>query len=312
MFDVPIAIIFFNRPDKLKETFDRVKKIKPKKLFLIQDGPRESRYDSDMEKILECRKVVEDIDWKCSVEKNYSDKNLGCGLRPSSGITWAFTMTNKLIILEDDCVVDLSFFTFCSQMLEKYYDNDKIMLVSGMNLLGKYDSKYSYIFSRVCTIGAWATWKRVWDEYDFEIKSYEDKNNKKILKNNIKFKNVIDQKFWAWNLTREKIKHNEKIDWWDYQFHYLLYLKGGLGIVPTKNLVLNIGYGEGATNVSKKEDGAHFNLKVYSMPKTLKNQKKMECDDIFDKKIYDVQKIKVSKIKIFLSKIKRFILRMKG
>ena len=89
-------------------------------------------------------------------------------------------------------------------------------------------------------------------------------------------------------------------------------MKGGFGIVPTKNLVLNIGYGEDATNVSKKEDGTHFNLEVYSMPKNLKNPKVIECDEVFDKKIYDAQKIKVNKIKVFLSKIKRFILRMKG
>ena len=67
-----------------------------------------SKYTSekDLKKVMECRKIVDKISWDCQVYKNYSDINLGCGLRPSTGITWAFSKVNELIILEDDCVVD--------------------------------------------------------------------------------------------------------------------------------------------------------------------------------------------------------------
>lgn len=311
MFDIPVAIIFFNRPDKLRETFEKVKQVQPSKLFLIQDGARNDRFENDTVKIHECREIVSNIDWNCEVYREYSEKNLGCGIRPSSGISFAFSKVDKLIILEDDCVVDVSYFNFCKQMLEKYELNQKIMLISGMNLLDQWrQDECSYFFSQVCTIGAWATWKRVWDNYDFEIKSFDNKDNKKILNQNIKFTDVRNQKFWAWNLTREKIKHNEKIVWWDYQFHYWLYLNNGLGVIPSKNLVLNIGFGEDATNVADKEAGAHFNLQVYQMEKDLREPAKIECDEVFDRKVYDLQHIKVNKLKILLSKIKRMILRI--
>jgi len=310
MLDVAVAIIFFVRPDKLEKVFNQVRKSKPSKLFLIQDGPRENNYEDDMINIKKCREIVENIDWDCEVYKDYSEVNLGVGKRPASGISWVFEHTDKAIILEDDCVPDLSFFSFSKNMLDKYENDERIMLISGMNLLEQYDTNYSYIFSKACTIGAWATWKRVWDQYDYEIKLFDDKKIKQKLKEEIGFKNIIDLKFWAWNLTREKINHNEKLQWWDYQLSFLIYLNSGLGIVPSKNLIKNIGFGEGASNVSNKEDGLHFNINSFKLEENLKHPKEIKWDYNFDKKLYDVQKIKVNKLKIFLSKIKRKLLRL--
>lgn len=309
MFDVPIAIIFFTRPDKLERVFEKVSKIKPKQLFLIQDGPRVSNYEQDMINIKACRKIVDNINWKCEVHKNYSDVNLGVGERPYSGISWVFENVEKAIILEDDCVPDITFFNFCKKMLNKYHDNKNVMLISGMNLLEQYNNGYSYTFSKACTIGAWATWKRVWDQYDFEIYKFDNSQIKKKLKNEIVFRNVIDLKFWAWNLTRDMVKNGEKPPWWDYQLSFLLYSESGLGIVPAKNLIENIGYGEGATNVSDKENGLHFNLNTYKMSSKLIHPPKVKWDKKFDKELFKIQKIKVNKIRILLSKLKKRFLR---
>ena len=38
--DVSVLILFFNRPDFLQKVFDEVKKARPTRLFLYQDGPR--------------------------------------------------------------------------------------------------------------------------------------------------------------------------------------------------------------------------------------------------------------------------------
>jgi len=99
--DVAVALIFFNRPDTLQKVFEKVKKASPSKLFLIQDGPRDNN-ESDKKLIEKCRNIVNDIDWECKVFKNYSDKNLGSGLRPYTGITWVFEHVDKAIFLEDD------------------------------------------------------------------------------------------------------------------------------------------------------------------------------------------------------------------
>lgn len=310
MLDVPVAIIFFIRPDKLSVVFDQIKKVKPKKLFLIQDGPRINNYDSDMKKILECRKIFEGIDWECEVFKNYSEVNLGVGKRPASGISWVFSIVSQAIILEDDCVPNLSFFTFCEEMLKLYKNNNNIMLISGMNLLERYNNSYSYTFSKACTIGAWATWKRVWDLYDFKLKDFDDKKLRKNIKYKIPFKNVRSSKFYAWQLTRSMAKNNEPIPWWDYQLLFLIYRYDGLGIVPSRNLITNIGYGEGATNLSNKSKERHFNIKSFNMQKKIKHPTEIKWDLNFDEMLYKTQKIKVNKIRIFLSKLKRILKRI--
>ena len=102
----PVALIFFNRPETFKKVFAEVRKVKPTKLFLIQDG---ARNDTDKEKISKCREIAESVDWECDIVRDYSDVNLGCGMRPQSGITNAFKTVDRLIILEDDCVPCQSF-----------------------------------------------------------------------------------------------------------------------------------------------------------------------------------------------------------
>ena len=75
LVDVSVLILFFNRPKLLAQVFEQVKKARPARLFLYQDGPRGER---DMPGIEACRKVVADIDWECEVHHNYQEKNYGC------------------------------------------------------------------------------------------------------------------------------------------------------------------------------------------------------------------------------------------
>ena len=149
--DVPVMILFFTRQDTLKKVFDSVKEAKPQKIFLFQDGPRNEK---DMEKILECRKVVEDIDWDCEVYRNYSDKNLGCDKSQVAAFKWAFGIVDRLIFLEDDCVPAQSFYPFCQCLLEKYQYDQRAHMICGMNHVGDYSDEINedYLFAKTPTI----------------------------------------------------------------------------------------------------------------------------------------------------------------
>lgn len=133
-----VTMIFFNRPDTLEKVFEKVRTAKPPKLFLVQDGARKGNSE-DLEKIQKCRQIVDNVDWCCEVYKNYSDVNLGCGVRPQSGITWALSQVDSTIILEDDRVPDMSFFTYCDEMLERYKDDERICYISGLNHFEEWD-----------------------------------------------------------------------------------------------------------------------------------------------------------------------------
>jgi hypothetical protein len=152
--DIAVLILFFNRPQQLKDVFDEVRKARPSKLFLYQDGPRGER---DLAGIEACRKIVEDIDWECDVHRMYQEKNFGCD--PSEYISqkWAFSIVDKCIVLEDDDVPSQSFFPFCKEMLDRYENDQRISMISGLNYDEETpDMPYDYFFATTFSISGWA------------------------------------------------------------------------------------------------------------------------------------------------------------
>lgn len=157
----PVLLIFFNRPDTFQQVFEQVRKAKPPRLILAQDGPRN---EMDKEGILLCRKIAEKIDWNCEVVREYSEVNLGCGIRPQSAISKALELFDRVIILEDDCVPAESFFRYCDEMLEKYRDDERIAYISGLNHFETWDcGEQDYFFTKTGAIWGWATWANKWN-----------------------------------------------------------------------------------------------------------------------------------------------------
>lgn len=262
--DLPVLLIFFNRPDTFEKVFEAVKKARPSKLFLACDGPRKDRPD-DAEKIIECKKIASDIDWECEVYTDYSEENLGCGLRPQSAITNAFKNTDRLVILEDDCVPHDSFFPYMAELLEKYKDDERIGMVAGLNHFKEWDCDgYSYCFAQTGAIWGWATWSRVWKDYDYTVKEIDSPHVQKLMRNNITLKRAQKKKIQSFINARQRILNGENISFWDFQFGFLKAIKGYLSIVPRINLICNIGVGATSThaqtniNSSWKKGMLHF------------------------------------------------------
>lgn len=236
LVDVPVALIFFARPDVLKETFAAVKRARPSRLFLIQDGPREGNMD-DVENVQKCRDVVSDIDWECEVHTDYSESNIGCGKRIYSGLTSAFKIVDRLVIIEDDCVPGESFLRFCEEILEKYKNDERIGFISGMNHLGVYDDcNDDYFYTSSGTIWGWATWKRVWDTVDFNMEYLSDERVLTLLIKLGHKRRVANGK------RRLKIlKSGKKLTSWTSQFGFSILMQNMLVIVPKYNMMRNIG-----------------------------------------------------------------------
>jgi len=254
----PILLIIFNRPDTTEKVFNEIKKIKPKKLFVSADGPRENK-PGEKEKCLATRKIIDQVDWECEVYKKYSDVNLGCKLGVSSGIDWFFKNVEQGIILEDDCLPAQSFFKFCEELLEKYKNNDKIMMISGDNFQnGRQRGDGSYYFSKFSHIWGWATWRRAWEHYSVNMEGYPKfKQDKKI--NAIWNKKYI-RKYWT-NIFDQV--YENKIDTWDYQWAFSIWKMDGLCVIPNYNLISNIGFRDDATHTKSANKLA--NQKIQSM-----------------------------------------------
>lgn len=233
----PVVFIFFNKIDTTLEVFERIKSQKPSKLYLVSDGPRNEK---ESEVVNGLREAVEkEIDWNPLVEKVYSDTNLGCKNRIVSGLNYVFEREKRAIIIEDDVLPQKSFFDYCEQMLDRFDKDNRIMLVSGLNIVGG-KNKYSYGFSKNANIWGWATWKRVWEQYDPNIYGWKEyKESNRLMIDNGFNEKQCEEYTRCFDGVYEK-----KIDAWGYQFLFMCFRLQGLSVFPSKNLVKNLGFNE--------------------------------------------------------------------
>ena len=268
-FNTPILFLIFNRADLTEQVFHAIKLLQPRYLYVAADGPRNNVF-GEYEKCNATRQnVLHNIDWECEVKTLLREENLGCGEAVLEAITWFFEHVEEGIILEDDCLPHKSFFHFCDEMLNRYRDNNKVMHIGGTNFQNKNRAgQYSYYYSHYIHIWGWATWKRAWQLYSFDIPA-SDNGYKQILKKI--FNSRLERE--VWKISFEGMaKHS--IDTWDIQWVYTIYKNRGIGITPVLNLVSNIGFRPDATHTQSIDNGNAnlplFNISNLVHPKKIK------------------------------------------
>jgi len=239
----PVALIIFNRPDLTAQAYARIRAVKPTRLFIIADGPRADRPE-DSQLCATTRKIVSSPDWPCALQVNFAEENLGNGRRISSGLDWVFEECPEAIILEDDCMPCPSFFSFCSEMLDRYRNDTRVMHVSGNNFQGGVRrGDASYYFSRYAHSWGWATWRRAWKHYDLRLSRWPKTRTENWLASI--FSDPLEIEYWTDILNKT---YGGLIDTWDYPWMFACWCQNGLSILPNENLVSNIGTGPDATH----------------------------------------------------------------
>lgn len=284
MYTTPILFLIFNRPEVTQKVFQEIKKQQPKFLFIASDGPR-NNVDTDIKKCKETRKIVlEAIDWDCEVKTLFRNENLGCGKAVSAAISWFFENVEQGIIIEDDCLPNSSFFSFCEELLHKYKDEEQVYAISGDNFHnGIQRGNASYYFSHYGFVWGWATWRRAWKNYDYNLKSLENFKRKNLINRIDKRKNFKTY----WYNVFEKVSQN-KIDTWDYQWIFTIWKHKGSVIVPNTNLISNIGFGKDATHTTKTNQFANldtFDIGSIKHPKIIavdRDAHKYDSDIVFN------------------------------
>jgi hypothetical protein len=236
--------------------FDEVKKARPAKLFLYQDGPRGER---DMEGIEGCRQIVSDeqIDWECEVHRLYQEKNYGCDPSEYLSQKWAFSHVEKCIVLEDDDVPSQSFFPFCKELLDRYENDERIGMIAGFNSDEVTEGvPYDYFFTTVFSIWGWASWRRVIDQWDSQYTFLDDEYGMKQTRNLWK-----ERKYRSYFLDMCEQHRKSGKEYYETIFGMSLIHNHQLAIMPTKNLVNNYGV---------TEDSTHFTANLNTIPKRLK------------------------------------------
>ena len=242
---VPVLFIVFNRIDHAQQVFNVLRQLKPKHLYLAADGPRINRL-SDIKGCREARELALQVDWPCEIHTRFLESNHGCKRAVSSAISWFFEHVDEGIILEDDCVPNLSFFSFCADLLERYRDDERVMQISGNNFLpvGR-NTGASYYFSALNDIWGWATWRRAWRHFDLSMPNYPEFKRRRLLESYVEDLAIV-----KWLEVYLDAAYQTDGSVWSSQWIYAIARQNGLTIVPSVNLVVNIGFDNVGTHSS--------------------------------------------------------------
>lgn len=264
--DIAVLMLFFNRPDTFRQVFAQVKKARPSRLFLYQDGPRS---DKDLPGIQACRDIVSDeqIDWDCEVRRHYCPSNQGCDPSGFLAQRWAFSMADKCIVLEDDVVPSLSFFPFCKEMLDRYEHDNRIGMVAGFNTDEvTTDCSDSYFFTSVFSIWGWASWSRVVNHWDPDHSFLDDPKALSDLQDILRQRKVAPDFLKSCRDHRATGKPYFETIFWSS-----LLLNSQLAIMPSVNLINNVGM---------SSDSTHFSGQLRTLPKAYRRIFTMKRHDL--------------------------------
>jgi hypothetical protein len=288
MFDIPVVLFLFKRSNTLEKIIERLRKVKPQKIYLLADG---ARNEEEINEIIKCRNLAEHlIDWECQIIKNYAEKNKGVIENIGNGAKWVLKQEPWAIFLEDDNLPEVSFFKFCKEMLIKYKDDNRIMWVCGTNYLGKYDTEYSYMFTRHLLPCGWASWSQKFlENYDIYLDTLKSDKKLNIFYNTYTSKRLLEQQIYSIKRTKYLIDKNKSKASWDYQMLFSIRSNNLFGISPSVNLIKNIGvdnYSIHGGNTFKNKMVQRFcGMNSYELIFPLKHPHKVEIDLVYEKKI---------------------------
>jgi hypothetical protein len=286
MLDTPVLFIVFNRPETTRQVFEAIRQARPRQLFVAADGPRADR-DGEVERCAEVRRIATAVDWDCELRTMFRTENLGCGLGPKTGIDWFFENVDQGIILEDDCLPSPDFFQFSECLLEKYASDTRVMQIAGTNILGEWEAGGAdYFFSDYAGIWGWATWRRAWKLYDYTLAKWEHSTIRALIQTKFFSPEQIAYQSKMYDKTRA---FPEEVTWWDYQWHFARLINAGLGIIPARNLISNIGFGPNATHTFDSFS-PQSNLNVYRLHFPLKINDCLIADRSYDQQLFPVVK----------------------
>lgn len=278
----PVLLLFFNRPKHAESVLNRLRAVQPARVYVHVDGPRNDK-PGEKELVMACRALIDSIDWPCSVKTLIREQNMGLRNGVFDAINWFFAAEELGIVLEDDCLPDLSFFPFCAELLHKYQHDEQVMHIAGSNMAAPAMAGLpaSYFASKFSLVWGWASWRRAWQKMSLQLDGLDSFTESAAWK-----RFPVSGISKSYMLDKFQDTANQKNNSWAYAWFYSILKHDGVCLVPAKNLIENVGVGDaGATHTQKRQ--AHLQVKAQSLEFPLVHPKTLDPDAKLDQLIFN-------------------------
>lgn len=258
----PVCLFIYRRSDTVQRIMKAISDVKPKTLMLIADGPQS---DDPNERVLcsHARALAMQVDWPCEVFTNFSHVNLGNTVRFSSGLDWVFARHEQAIILEDDNLPSPDFFRFCDELLDQYATDERVMMIGGSNFLpASINIPDSYYFTKIPNIWGWATWRRAWKHYDYSASLWPGFCDSGQLETYFQDSDSI--RFWRRFMESSCSMGNRQS--FEGRWIFTIMARNGLAVVPSSNLISNIGFCDGGISGRTRHPWADWPHQTMTFP----------------------------------------------
>ena len=293
MFDIPVVLFTFKRTDTVLRIIDRIRQVRPQKIYILSDQGRTSE---EIQLVEHCRGEIEKaIDWPCTVIKNYASENRGVHANIGLGAKWVFEREKYAIFLEDDNLPEVTFFDYCKELLEKYDNDNRIIWICGTNYLGEYtpENKASYMFTRHLLPCGWASWSDKFNKYyDESLSLAEDDNVMSEMKQSYSDEKLYKQQLESIFREKRRKERGERFGSWDYHMALTIRANNLFGIAPCKNQIKNIGVDSmsihGGNSMANIMTRRFCNIESHPLEFPLIHPRTVLTDSGFEKKISDI------------------------
>jgi hypothetical protein len=266
----------FIRPDLLRKSLEHLRYLSPNILYVSIDGPRSKDEEGLVE---ECRSIALNPGWKCEIVPIFRDENIGLVKSFVKSMDKMFSEHEFGIFLEDDVLLSPTFLNFAEEIFIEYRNNNRVGHVNASNFIQDFQKPFSdsYFFSEYSHVWGFGTWRRIWKNYDLDMKSWKSVDQKKLINRH------------AFSLRERKHTkkmfdlHCENPDPWacDYQWHFNLLFNNALAVTPSVNMSLNIGFDREDSTHTKGQNPMALPLSKCSFP--LKHPSIVERSIDYDK-----------------------------
>lgn len=242
----PVVVFAYNRPDLLSIVLSSVQQVAPPEVFIFCDGPK-SVASEKQQAVKEVVALCDRFASRCeNVRVIQRTSNLGSRTNVQKGLDQVFEIHDRAIVLEDDCVTNADFFRFCDEMLQAHESDKTVGIIGGTRPIDPQGDGSGHAIRSQYPImsGGWATWARVWKQYDHELELWPEAKRSGFLTSMFPG-NPLAVKHWsdAFDMVCAR-----RIDAWDYQVTLTLWMLHMDAIIPPRNLTSNIGF---------RSDGTH-------------------------------------------------------